>query len=290
MVCNYLRNPAVVAVLVGAAACGTSNPGSDVQADAKPNDAPVSDIHDVTEAEADAADSTGRTVDAQEDGGADSGSAPEASPDGDASESADSQSTIEAGRDGGESDSATVPDVAPIRDAGSDADAGGDAMGGSCGNLTTGPATNGGDVTYAWADASVPNCLSEPFCQVPCAGELLAGLLACDPVQGGYFWAQGSAYIRVAGKQAGTCVYEIGVELEGTISYSRCTAPIPVAPWKGLYYVSSLSSSAEPDLTDGLDNCQMVTMCSIPEDGPNPCDLTTVDPPECPTYGASGAC
>jgi hypothetical protein len=78
--------------------------------------------------------------------------------------------------------------------------------------------------------------------------------------------------------------------MEGSISYNRCTTPLPVVPWHGLYYLSLLSSSAAPDLTSGLDNCQLVTMCSIPEDGPNPCDLTSDDPPMCPVNGASGAC
>lgn len=316
---THLRTFMVLTLLGGASACGTSNREPDGNLDAASNAAAPDRWVDGDQGLHDAADSgstieagrdssdgdaatardataNGDAFDAEDasfaldDGAADAANARDSAADGDASEALDTGPTPDAAKDSGADDSAPARDSASSQDGGLAQDASGDVIGGSCDHLMTGPPQDGGDLTYSWAGAVVPNCLSNPFCQITCGGDLLSGLLACSPVQGGYFWAQGSAYIRVAGRKAGTCVYEIGIEVEGSVSYTRCTTPMPAQPWKGLYYVSSASSSAAPDLASGLDNCQVVTTCSIPDDGPNPCSMSTDDPPMCPVNGLPGAC
>jgi hypothetical protein len=217
----------------------------------------------------------------------------------DASQDAGDAARInDASQDAGDSghDAANVDDAGQgAGDGGHDAGHLNDAAastidGGVCGALSAGPLPDGGDVTYSWASSAKAGCLSAPFCQVACDANLLAGLLACDAVQGGYYWSLGSIYIRVAGRQGGTCAYEIGVETEGSVTYSRCTTPLPAKPWHGLFYLNAPGSSAAPDILNGLDSCQVVSTCNLISGAPNQCDQTTAGPPTCPTNNVYGPC
>jgi hypothetical protein len=144
-------------------------------------------------------------------------------------------------------------------------------------------------VTYAWSGVVKSPCVSRPFCAVTCDDAFLRDLLACNAVQGGYFWAQGSAYIRVFGRQGGSCVFDIGLETEGAVTFERCTAPLPVSPWPGLYAVDSPASSAAPNLLDGLSGCQVISRCNIMPGAPDPCDPGPTGAPTCPANSA-GPC
>ena len=150
-------------------------------------------------------------------------------------------------------------------DAPADTHAPPDADGGACRAESTGPApADAGDVTYSYAGSPPPACFANALCQIDCqpARSFVEGLLACDAVQGGYFWAQGSAYVRVHGIAGGACVYDIGIETEGDTVYSRCMAPLPVRAWSGLFYVNDpAGTSAAPNLLDGLTGCVTVQHC-----------------------------
>jgi hypothetical protein len=76
-------------------------------------------------------------------------------------------------------------------------------------------------------------CFSKSFCQVSCADSFIDALLDCQPVGGGFFWGQGSAYLRVHGRANGGCVYDVGWEAEGGLQWSRCSSPFPVHAWPG---------------------------------------------------------
>jgi hypothetical protein len=89
----------------------------------------------------------------------------------------------------------------------------------------------GRDVTYPWAGAAQVACLSASFCQVGCGGELIAGLLACEQVQGGLV-SDTTAPVRAAaptgGRAARTSVSSGGkVALACTTSASRSRARSP---------------------------------------------------------------
>lgn len=174
--------------------------------------------------------------------------------------------------------SSTSSGLPPIGDAGGDsalvdgdagpvvAPEGGDASAMACHVEATGPMPpSTADVTYSYGASSAPVCFSNALCQVGCnaAQTFVEGLLACTPTQGGYFWALGSAYVRVHGIAGGACVFDIAVETEGDTKYSRCQAALPVTAWKGLSYVNDpAGTSAPPDLTDGLVNCQTISDCN----------------------------
>jgi hypothetical protein len=160
---------------------------------------------------------------------------------------------------------------------------------GICGSLSTGPMPPSGDMTYAWS-SSAPACLSGAFCQVDCDGALLQGILACEAVQGGFFWGQGSVYFRVVGRQSGACVFDIGTETEGSVSVQRCTTPLPVQPWAGLYEVNHPNSSSAPNIPNGLHDCTRTATCSVLPGAPNPCERSPAGPPLCPSTGVRGPC
>ena len=148
--------------------------------------------------------------------------------------------------------------------------------------MRVGPApSNPSDVEFSYAAVAKPACLSAPFCQVSCAGALVRGLLACDPVEGGFFWTHGSAYLRVHGRTRGACVMDIGIDIEGDVAYYRCATPLPVHAWPGLSYLDERGRAAT-DLLDGLDQCSLITRCSVVPGGPDPCDLSQSGAPTCP--------
>ncbi|MGA7122790.1 MAG: hypothetical protein WBY94_22005 [Polyangiaceae bacterium] len=286
-----------------AIACGTSEPGPIESVDASPGDGSAAD-HGAEGAPSgegdggygdvllrDSPDNATATEDGASDPAqnGDGGQGPvDSGPD--TSQANDGQSAV----DGGSDVMHTVEASSSI-DSGQDSAKANDASqnaidGGVCGALAAGPLPDGGDATYSWASSPKAGCLSAPFCQVACDANLLAGLLSCDAVQGGYYWAQGSVYMRVAGRQSGECVYEIGVETEGSVSYSRCTTPLPAKPWHGLFYLNTPSSSAAPDVLNGLDNCQVVSTCNLMSGAPNPCDPSAAGPPMCPANNVYGPC
>jgi hypothetical protein len=151
----------------------------------------------------------------------------------------------------------------------------------SCGSLPMGTSagSDAGDVSYSWTAAKTA-CFGEPFCQASCSSTFLQNLVDCNAVEGGYFWNFGSVYIRVAGRRGGSCVYDIGSELEGAVTYKECTAPMPVAPWPGLRYVNSNGS---PNIFDGLDGCTLMQSCSVQAGFPMPCDEGPAAVPTCPS-------
>ncbi|MDP9000557.1 MAG: hypothetical protein M3O46_10645 [Myxococcota bacterium] len=292
---SILRLGALLATGCAAIACGTSGRGPVGHLDASPGQA--------DEGSSDA----GNEEMVPRDGGSDpsDGGGKILWPDGagDAPFAADGAPDDVRAHDGGEAASDDGGyDATPATDAGptvtdaayNDAPTDGAAPipsdGGVCGALSAGPLPDGGDVTYSWAASAKSGCLSAPFCQVACDASLLAGLLSCTAVQGGYYWAQGSVYIRVSARQAGNCVYEIGVETEGAVTFSRCTTPLPAKPWHGLLYINAPASSAAPNVLNGLDNCNVVSTCNLVSGAPNQCDQTSAGPPTCPTNNVYGPC
>jgi hypothetical protein len=155
-----------------------------------------------------------------------------------------------------------------------------------CFAMSVGPAPpDSSDTDYSYASVAKPACLSAPFCQVSCAADFIRGLLACEPVEGGFFWSLGSAYIRVHGRKGGACVFDIGIETEGDVAYSRCSTPLPVRAWSGLSYVDKPGQTASV-LLDGLDACTTLMHCSAVAGGPNPCDESQAGAPICPALGS----
>lgn len=192
-----------------------------------------------------------------------------------ASESAEAQreATADATADASES----VPD-ATGGDSGPNGDANGDAAV-SCSVLPDGGAmADAGDVSYSWTGTKAA-CFGEPFCQASCATPFLQGLLDCDAVEGGYFWNFGSVYIRVAGRQGGSCVYDIGSELEGSVTYQQCTAPLPVAAWPGL---RNVNGNSQTSIFEGLAVCVSKGTCSVQSGFGTPCDTSPAAVPTCP--------
>jgi hypothetical protein len=122
------------------------------------------------------------------------------------------------------------------------------------------------DVTFGeWTtyvclqDACLCNESAEPF---------VAGLLACDAVQGGYWWALGSTYARVVGREGSQCIIDVAADVEGGISLWRCTLPLPLAPWPGLMSVDPNDGNG-PDFFDGIESsCEMIDSCNIVKDPP----------------------
>jgi hypothetical protein len=119
-------------------------------------------------------------------------------------------------------------------------------------------------VTYAYDPTARAACFSAPLCQVSCApaASLVEGLLACAKTEGGYFWLFGSSYIQVHGIQSGRCVYDVGLEMEGSYKYVRCSAALPVQAWSGLsFHAETGGTVGSGDLSTGLEGCTTVLTC-----------------------------
>jgi hypothetical protein len=140
-----------------------------------------------------------------------------------------------------------------------------DASGVACGAATVGPTpADAGDTTYVYDPTSAAPCFSQPLCQISCpaAQTFIDGLLACAPAQGGYAWSFGSSYVRVHGIQSGSCVYDIGLEVEMGFKYLRCKAPLPVHAWPGLFFYDPSNGVCSPrDLAQGLEGCVLLANC-----------------------------
>jgi hypothetical protein len=141
------------------------------------------------------------------------------------------------------------------------------------------PPSGTSDVTYSGQPES--GCFGAPcLCSSP-AHDFVEHVLACDPVAGGYFLQQGSMYLRVVGRKAGACVIDVGAELEGGVSYSRCEIRLPVAPWSGI--ARSDPAELPSSFLEGItDRCQTVGTCCVQLGCPNPCDSTLPAAPVCP--------
>jgi hypothetical protein len=135
------------------------------------------------------------------------------------------------------------------------------------------------DVSYSWMGPKAA-CFGEPFCQAGCAAAFLQGLLDCDMVEGGYFWNFGSVYIRVAGRRGNSCVYDIGSEIEGAVTYQECTASLPVAPWPGL---RNVNGNSQTSIFEGLNGCVSMGSCSVLSGYGTPCDEGAAAVPTCPS-------
>lgn len=139
------------------------------------------------------------------------------------------------------------------------------------------------DVTYT--NQPDLGCLGEPcLCSTSVRG-FVDHVLACDPIAGGYYVGQGSMALRVIGRAAGACVIDVGVEIEGGVTYSRCTLPLPVTPWQGLGESDPVQFPTV--FLDGIaDRCQTVGQCSILVGFPSPCGTSLPAAPLCQSFAA----
>jgi hypothetical protein len=136
------------------------------------------------------------------------------------------------------------------------------------------------DVTYT--NQPVTGCFGSPCLCSPAARPFVEHVLACDPIEGGFFLGQGSDYLRVVGRKSGACIVDIGEELEEGVTYSRCTLPLPIAPWPGLA-ASDPVGLPNAFLQGIAAECQTIGQCCIEPGCPNPCDMTLPAAPVCPT-------
>jgi hypothetical protein len=120
-------------------------------------------------------------------------------------------------------------------------------------------------------------CLCHAGCPRAGTQAFLQALLACDAVQGGYWWGLGSRYVRVVGRAGGSCVFDLGDEVEGYVSILRCAVPLPLAPWTGL------SNPGGESFTQGIEaSCVARGGCSLQPGPPDQCSSSTLAPPLCP--------
>jgi hypothetical protein len=127
-------------------------------------------------------------------------------------------------------------------------------------------------------------CLEDACLCTSAAGRaFVAALLACDAVSGGFWQPLGSTYLRVVGRSGGDCVVDVGSEVEGGVSLSRCTNPLPLTAWPGL-------ARTDGAVFDGfLDHCEFVGSCCLLDGCPDPCSASGLDVPLCPP-GAGTPC
>jgi hypothetical protein len=111
----------------------------------------------------------------------------------------------------------------------------------------------GGDVAYSWPALPKAKCDSLPGCHA----NLVEGLLACERVEGGYWWGLGSVYIRVLGTEGGACHYGVAYETEGGYTLFSCSAPLPVHAWSGLDTVEVDGNLQGGGFAKGLDCTQL---------------------------------
>lgn len=145
------------------------------------------------------------------------------------------------------------------------------------------PAVPMSDVAYAAWDLT--DCMSEPCLCGDAAADRVRRLLACEAVGVGWYEPFGSVYLRVVGRVGEACVIDVGREIEGGLGVSRCTLPLPVAPWIGLAGALSADGSTS-DVTEGIaDRCVSTGGCCVLDGCPNPCTTE----PACP-MGRSDSC
>jgi hypothetical protein len=134
--------------------------------------------------------------------------------------------------------------------------------------LSVVPPTSTDDVLYDF-DPTLKCFEAACFCEDE-AAEVVHDLLACDPMESGFFWSFGALRVRVRGREAGECVYDVGREVEGGVAYHRCRLPLPVTPWAGL--ATTPNAKADDGFLEGIeDQCELIGSCCILDDCPNPC-------------------
>ncbi|MFO0546735.1 MAG: hypothetical protein U0271_00040 [Polyangiaceae bacterium] len=146
--------------------------------------------------------------------------------------------------------------------------------------LEVAPPSGTEDVTYT--DVPQSACFGSPCLCGSGAREFVNHVLACDPVAGGVWAAAGSAYLRVAGREAGACVLEIGEEIEAGVKYSRCHLPLPIVPWQGIDAQLDTSVDGDSFLVGIEAQCETVGQCCIADGCPDPCATSLPDVPLCP--------
>lgn len=144
------------------------------------------------------------------------------------------------------------------------------------------------DVTYT--DVPKSACIGGPCLCAEVAHDYVASTLACEPVTGGYWWGQGSVYSRVAGRKDGACLIDVGIEVEGGVSYYACKLPLPIEPWPGIASDGDSTNGTAGFLEGIEDKCEMVGSCCVLDGCPKPCDTTLPDVPRCPLGQPSNAC
>jgi len=142
------------------------------------------------------------------------------------------------------------------------------------------------DVVYE-SRSSFPCFVDACMCSTA-ACDFMSQLLSCDAVEGGYWWGQGSEYLRVQGRRDGKCIIEIGSEVEGGVAGYRCELPLPLSPWPGLMH----DRSGDPGfrMLQGIEDvCEWQGSCQVRPDAPKQCSDSDLDPPLCP-YAGSLSC
>lgn len=141
------------------------------------------------------------------------------------------------------------------------------------------------DTSYTtWA--STP-CLPSKanLCAAP-PSDLLAGLLRCENVQGGWFWAFGESSFRVLGRFGDTCRIVWLLDIEGGAKVLSCDIPLQLTPWPGLTQTPTGEVFDDPLL--GLaEHCTELTQCSLLSGGNNPCRDLDPEPPHCELFTRS---
>lgn len=146
--------------------------------------------------------------------------------------------------------------------------------------LTEVTPTGTDDVVYA--DQPKNPCFVAPCLCAASARDVVEQVLACAPVTTGFWAPLGSTYLRVAGREGGACVLEVGEEVEGGVRYSRCKLPLPIEPWEGIATSADPSVDGEGLLKGITDKCELVGSCCILPGCPDPCNSTLPDAPLCP--------
>ncbi len=141
-----------------------------------------------------------------------------------------------------------------------------------------------------YADVPESRCFESTCLCGSAARSFIDDVLACNPVAGGAWGPGGSVYLRVAGREGGACVLEVGEEIEGGVKYSRCLLPLPITPWPGI--ATQMDSAVDGDsVLVGLDGqCETVGNCCVLPGCPGPCDTQLPDVPLCPANKPAQSC
>ncbi|MFT3775341.1 MAG: hypothetical protein QM820_59085 [Minicystis sp.] len=151
-----------------------------------------------------------------------------------------------------------------------------------------GPVTPSDTADVVYDQWTTYRCLGDKarLCQEP-PPHTLEKLLRCEAVEGGWYWGQGSASLRVVGRDQGACVIDIVSEVEGGASVHHCNLPLPMTPWKGLSTIATGGETENP--IAGVEaHCSLTVKCSLFPEGPNPCDGVMPRPPLCDDFMLTG--
>lgn len=115
------------------------------------------------------------------------------------------------------------------------------------------------------------------------APDLLAGLLRCENVQGGWFWAFGESSFRVLGRFGDTCRIQWLIDVEGGAKVLNCDIPLQLTPWPGLTQTPGGEVFDDP-LSGIAEHCTETTQCSLLAGGNNECRELDPEPPHCELF------